>query len=128
MFFSDSWGAVFLAVSVTAMPAGHAMAADPAGEWVRGDGNARVRIAPCGSSICATNVWIGDTSGGEEVGDRLVMTVAPAAADTLKGKAFDPKRNMTYSISIKVGDAKLVTRGCVAGGLLCKAVSWSRAD
>ena len=47
------------------------------GTWMRGDGNARVRIAPCGDKVCATNVWIGDTSNGEEVGDRLIMTLAP---------------------------------------------------
>ncbi len=35
------------------------------GVWTRGDGNARVRIAACGPSLCATNVWIEDTSGGE---------------------------------------------------------------
>ena len=45
---------------------------DPSGVWLRDDGNARVRIAPCGSNICATNVWIKDTSGGEEVGDGVV--------------------------------------------------------
>ena len=39
-------------------------APDPSGTWNRGDGNAKVRIAPCGSNICATNVWIKDTSGG----------------------------------------------------------------
>lgn len=26
------------------------------GVWTRGDGNARVRIAACGPSLCATNV------------------------------------------------------------------------
>jgi len=89
---------------------------------MRGDGNAKVRVA-CDSDICATNLWIKDTSGGENVGDKLVMTVKPKSADTLSGKAFDPNRNPTYSIQIKVREASLVTRGCV--GLACKNVSWS---
>jgi len=101
---------------------------DPSGIWMRGDGNAKVRIAPCGSDICATNLWIKDTSGGENVGDKLVMTVKPKSADTLAGKAFDPKRNLTYSIQVKVKKASLVTRGCIVGGLVCKNVSWSRAN
>ncbi len=97
------------------------------GEWLRDDGNARVKIAACGEALCATNLWIGDTSGGEQVGDKLVMTVAPASPDRLSGVAFDPKRNLTYSIRIEVRDATLVTRGCILGGLLCKGVNWSRA-
>ncbi|MBX3568508.1 MAG: DUF2147 domain-containing protein [Rhizobiaceae bacterium] len=100
---------------------------DPSGVWLRGDGNARVRIAPCGAKICATNLWIKDSSGGEEVGDRLVMTVKPKNASTLSGKAFDVKRNMTYAIDITVKRSSLTTRGCIVGGLVCKAVNWSRA-
>jgi uncharacterized protein (DUF2147 family) len=45
------------------------------GVWLRDDGNAVVRIAPCGSNICATNLQIKDTSKGEQVGDRLVMAL-----------------------------------------------------
>lgn len=111
--------------------AGAAVAAsqpDPSGIWMRGDGNAKVRIAPCGSDICATNLWIKDTSGGENVGDKLVMTVKPKSADTLAGKAFDPKRNLTYSIQVRVRKASLVTRGCIVGGLVCKNESWARIN
>lgn len=104
-----------------------ASAPDPSGTWNRGDGNAKVRIAPCGSNICATNVWIKDTSGGEAVGDKLVMTLKPKSSDTLSGKAFDAKRALTYAIQLKVGGQKLVTRGCLVGGLVCKSVNWSRA-
>ena len=86
-----------------------------------------MRIAPCGSNICATNVWIKDTSKGEAVGDRLVMTLQPKSADTLTGKAFDAKRELTYAIQVKVVGQKLVTRGCLVGGLVCKSVNWSRA-
>ena len=98
------------------------------GVWMRGDGNARVRIAPCGAALCATNLWVRDKSGGEAVGDRLVMTVEPRDAGTLEGKAFDPKRKLNYSIRIKISDAGLVTRGCIVGGLLCKDVRWTRGD
>jgi uncharacterized protein (DUF2147 family) len=116
----------FLAVFWLSGAASGAARPDPSGVWMRGDGNARVRIAPCGSSICAVNLWIKDTSGGEAVGDKLVMTVQPKSADTLAGKAFDAKRNLTYSIQIKVAKSSLTTRGCVVGNLVCKSVSWSR--
>lgn len=112
----------------TLLVAAAAARAEPVadGVWQRGDGNARVRIAACGNDLCATNIWIKDTSGGEAVGDRLVMNVEPSGSNTLDGKAFDPKRNLTYAIKIKVGQAALTTRGCVLGGVLCKSMNWTR--
>jgi uncharacterized protein (DUF2147 family) len=101
--------------------------ADPSGVWLRDDGNARVRIAPCGSNICATNVWIKDTSGGEEVGDRLVLTLKPEGADSLTGEAFDPKRNRRFAMTLTVKPDGLSTRGCIIG-VLCKTVNWTPAE
>lgn len=98
---------------------------DPSGVWLRDDGNARVRIAPCGKNICATNLWIGDTSKGEEAGDRLVMSLQPKTAGTLAGTAYDEKRDRTYSITLKVSGDGLVTRGCILGGVLCRNVGWT---
>lgn len=121
-----SLGAAVLAASITAPAV--AAGPDPMGVWMRDDGNARVRMAPCGEDICATNLWIRDTSGGEDVGDKLIMSVTPKGTDTLAGKAYDPKRNLTYSMEIKVSPSSLDTRGCVIGGLVCRNVSWSRVD
>ncbi len=95
--------------------------------WLRDDGNARVQIAPCGENICATNLWIGDTSKGEAAGDRLVMSLKPKSADTLSGTAYDAKRDRTYSITVQVSDSSLLTRGCILGGVLCRDVHWKPA-
>lgn len=100
---------------------------DPSGVWLRDDGNARVQIAPCGENICATNLWIGDTSKGEAAGDRLVMSLKPKSADTLSGTAYDAKRDRTYSITVRVSDSSLLTRGCILGGVLCRDVHWKPA-
>lgn len=97
------------------------------GTWLRGDGNARVRIAPCGDKVCATNLWIGDTSSGEEVGDRLVMTLAPQGQGKFEGTAFDPKRGRNYTIIITSSGERLSTRGCILGRLLCREVTWTAA-
>jgi uncharacterized protein (DUF2147 family) len=99
---------------------------DPQGSWSRGDGNASVRIAPCGANLCATNIWIRDTSKGEAVGDVLIMKVKPADGGSLAGTARDPKRKLTYSIRISGTANTLKTRGCFLGGLACKTVSWTR--
>lgn len=119
---------IFAAALLAAHSALAEQAADPSGVWLRDDGNARVEIAPCGGDICATNLWIGDTSRGEEAGDRLVMSLEPQSADTLAGTAYDVKRDRTYSMTLQVGEDRLVTRGCVLGGVLCRDVSWTPSD
>ncbi|MCS0503284.1 DUF2147 domain-containing protein [Ancylobacter mangrovi] len=117
------------ALAATLVPASaRAGSPDPFGVWNRGDGNARVRIAPCDDKICAVNLWIGDTSGGEAVGDRLVLALQPQDADTLAGTAYDPQRDLTYSMRMTVGKDQLETRGCILGGLICRSVSWSRVE
>ncbi len=117
--------AAFAAVLFATSPAFAQQIADLTGVWLRDDGNARIKIAPCGSAICATNMWIGDTSQGEEPGDRLVMSLEPQPAGTLAGTAYDKKRDRTYTITLKLADDSLVTRGCVLGGILCRDVGWT---
>lgn len=118
---------VFLALLLVCGPLGgpQAFAAGPLGIWLRDDGNARVEFAPCGDKLCATNLWIRDTSGGEDVGDKLVMTLRPEGPATLVGTAYDRKRDRSYSVSIVLGQGSMTTRGCILGGLLCKRVSWT---
>jgi uncharacterized protein (DUF2147 family) len=102
-----------------------AAAAMPLGEWARGDGNARVRIQPCGAALCAINTWIRDSSNGEKVGDRLVMTVKPGENGRLVGSAFDPQRDRSYGITITYSASQMSTRGCLIG-VLCKTVTWTK--
>lgn len=117
----------FLIVAVASglSTAGQATGLD--GVWLRDDGNARVRIGPCGDKICATNLWIGDTTKGEAIGDKLVMSLTRESPGRFSGTAYDAKRGMTYAITVKVGDDALETRGCVLYGVLCKAVGWRLA-
>jgi uncharacterized protein (DUF2147 family) len=104
-----------------------AAAANMDGVWSRDDGNARVRIAPCGDKTCATNLWIRDTSKGEAPGDQLIMSLKRSSDTEFSGTAFDPKRRMSYSVDVTVGNQTLKTRGCVLARLLCKTVGWTEA-
>lgn len=116
------------AAAVLLMSASAAMAdgLSPMGDWARGDGAARVRIAPCGSNICATNTWIKPGVKNEKAGDVLVMTINKNGSGDYKGSAFDPQRNMTFKLSMTVEGERMTTRGCMLGGLLCKSVNWSK--
>lgn len=103
-----------------------AQAAPIDGQWARGDGNAKVRIAPCGKNICAVNIWIKPGTPTEKAGDKLVMTIKPGANGVYSGNAFDPQRDLTYRITVTVSGDRMTTRGCVIAGLLCKGVDWTR--
>jgi uncharacterized protein (DUF2147 family) len=102
-----------------------AQAANMDGVWSREDGNARVRIAACGDKTCATNLWIGDTSKGEAPGDQLIMSLKRSSDTEFSGTAFDPKRGMSYSVDVTVGNQTMKMKGCVLARLLCKTVGWT---
>lgn len=97
------------------------------GSWDRSDGNARVRIAPCGNALCAINTWIRDESGGEHVGDRLVMKVS-GDGSSMSGAAYDPQRKLNYNLEINVRSQFMQTRGCVLAGIVCKSINWTRVS
>lgn len=105
---------------------GMANATDIEGRWARGDGNASVRIAPCGPDLCAINTWIKPGTPKEKQGDKLVMTIKRGTSGVYSGTAFDPQRNLTYSLTVTVDGDKMVTKGCIIAGLLCKGVEWAR--
>lgn len=120
--------AAILVLLIVNSSLGAAQPLSPDGEWLRGDGNARVLIAPCGDKLCATNLWIRDTSNGEEVGDKLVLSLNRRSDTRFVGSAYDPKRNNTYSITVSVGARGLNTRGCILFGLLCRDVHWTLVE
>ncbi|MGO4173491.1 DUF2147 domain-containing protein [Bosea sp. TAF32] len=119
---------LLLALALVSSSAAGAAAADLDGTWLRDDGNARVRIAPCGDKICATNLWIGDTSKGEAAGDKLIMTLARQPDGTFSGNAYDPKRDWNYSMTITATAGALTTRGCILGRLICRDVNWKAVE
>ena len=121
--------ALIIASSLCSMLAAFgAGAADIDGNWARGDGNAKVLIAPCGDNICATNTWIKPGTPKEKTGDRLVMDIKPDENGVYSGTAFDPQRDKSYRITVTVDGSSMTTKGCIVAGLLCKGISWTRID
>ena len=100
---------IILLALVAAFASGQALASEAFGVWARGDGVARVRIAPCGAVLCATNVWVNDPSGKEAVGDKLVLTVQPTPTG-YEGKAYDPKRDLNFGFELRVDRDRMTTR------------------
>ncbi|WP_179612595.1 DUF2147 domain-containing protein [Rhizobium leguminosarum] len=105
-----------------------AEASDISGNWARGDGNARVRIARCGTDICAVNTWIKPGTPKEKEGDKLVMSIKEDSEGSYSGTAFDPQRDLSYKLTVKVDGDRMTTKGCVIAGLICKGVDWTRIN
>jgi uncharacterized protein (DUF2147 family) len=115
-----------LVVLIRSAPVLAAAAQSPDGVWARDDGLVRARIGPCGGAVCAVNTWVRDPAGSEKIGDRLVMTMQRSSSGHWSGSAFDPQRNVTYSMEMSVEGERMTTRGCVLDGLVCRSVGWSR--
>ncbi len=119
----------FVGIAIIGMGlSGPADAAGIEGNWQRGDGNARVTVAPCGDDICAINTWIKPGTPREKTGDRLVMSVKPAPGGGYTGTAFDPQRDRTYRLTITIAGDRMTTRGCIIAGLLCRGIDWTRIN
>lgn len=96
------------------------------GDWARRDGATRIRISPCGTALCAVNTWVRNPAGDEKPGDTLVMTLAPESPTELSGRAYDKRRDMTFSMNISFGPSGMRTEGCLFLGMLCRSAEWTR--
>lgn len=104
-------------------------AADPSGTWLRENGGARVRMTKCGDAICGTITWLKDPANTKsKVGQRVFFDMKPNGADAWAGKAFNPEDGQTYSGKITLSGSSMTTAGCVAGGWICRSVSWSKVN
>jgi uncharacterized protein (DUF2147 family) len=96
------------------------------GEWARGDGVAQARMTECGAKLCLTNTRIQNSTEGEKVGDKVVITVKSRSAASISGDAYDPQRDRSYAITMKLNGDRMTMSGCVAGGMFCKSMQWTR--
>lgn len=121
-------GALVAASLVALFPAASFAANDPSpfGLWARGDGKAKVKVERCGADLCATNTWVREGTKGEKAGDVLVMSVKPDDPAHWSGTAFDRQRDMTYRMTLNVGETSMTTEGCVLAGIVCKEMDWTR--
>jgi uncharacterized protein (DUF2147 family) len=98
------------------------------GDWARGDGETHIRVEPCGAAFCGVNTWVRPGVSGEKVGDTLVANLRPAGVGRWSGTAFDQRRNQHYTMKVHVANNRMTTRGCVAGGLVCASMNWTRLN
>ncbi len=103
--------------------------ADPTGTWLRDTGESRVRFAKCGDAICGTVAWLKDPANTKsKIGQRVFFDMKPNGDNAWAGQAFNPEDGKTYSGKMSLSGSTLTTAGCIAGGFICRSVSWSRIN
>ena len=128
---------------------GTGLAADPMGTWHTEEGKATVRIAACGPALCGTIISLkaaNDPDTGKPqldnhnvdaslrsrpmVGVQVVLGMKPSGtANKWTGQVYNAEDGKTYTGSLTLQDANTIKlEGCILGGLVCKAATWTRAS
>jgi uncharacterized protein (DUF2147 family) len=137
-----------IAAALLGMSPGASLAADPMGTWHTDEGKATVRIAACGPALCGTIVALKeanepdgkpktDKNNAESglrsrpmIGVLIVLGMKPSGtANKWSGQVYNAEDGKTYSGSLTLQDANTIKlEGCILGGLVCKAATWTRAS
>ena len=114
-----------------------AYAQDLQGRWANERKSIIVNVARCGDAYCGTISWASARSrqkaadaGATLVGTKILSELRPAGEGVYKGRAFEPKRNLSGSATVRqVSPDVMVVKGCAIGGfLLCKEQRWTRVS
>jgi len=125
-----------------------ALAAEPVGTWFTGDKKGKVKIVNCGGAICGSLIWLQEPNDPEThqpktdkhnadaskqgrplLGIPIVLSMKPNGADAWQGQVYNAEDGSTYSGSFTMTGANSAElKGCVMGGLICKAQTWMRAN
>ena len=116
------------------------------GDWLSPGGEAKVRISPCGDSVCGSFVWLKDgtdaKTGQPDVDERNpdpALRHRPILGLTFlfgfrrgpdgrwtHGRIYDPNSGHTWgSKLIPLADGRLKLEGCL--GPICKGQVWEPA-
>lgn len=106
------------------------------GVWRNPKDNVRIEIRPCGAAACGTVIW---ASAKAQAKARAAGTDSLVGTQVLKdfelderrgvwrGKVFVPELKRNFSgIAEPMESGRLLAKGCVVGGLLCKSQVWTK--
>ena len=130
-------GRAFAAAALLCVGGGSALAQDVNGLWLTERGLSRVRVARCGADLCGTIIGTAreanDTRnpdlalrGRSLVGVQL-LAGARREGETWTGRLYNPLDGRTYVGKMRLtGPDTLELAGCILGGLICQAQTWTR--
>jgi uncharacterized protein (DUF2147 family) len=121
-----------------------ALAADPGGTWLTQKGDARIRVAKCGTAMCGTVVWLrepADPATGQPQADTnnpdpakrgrrilglTIFAMQPTSDGNYAGDIYNADDGHTYRGKMVRRDAsRLEVQGCA--GVICGSETWSLA-
>jgi uncharacterized protein (DUF2147 family) len=140
-----------MSVAIAALGAFNALAAGPAdiaGVWLNPKGSVRVRIGPCGATVCGIVIWMkypNDPETGQPrtdknnsnpanrgrplLGIEMMTDLKPRRAGGWSGQVYLSGPGKTYDTTFTMdGPDGLKIEGCTLAGLLCQAETWARVN
>jgi uncharacterized protein (DUF2147 family) len=118
-----------LSALAAAVPVTASAQAPLEGRWKNPRGSVIVNVARCGSALCGTVSWASanNREKGVAPGTRVLSDLRSQGGGVYKGRAFEPKRNISGSATVRqVGPNVMVVKGCAVMGLFCKSQRWTR--
>ncbi len=116
---------VLIAVSAPAMASSQALE----GRWANAKRSVIVKVSRCGDAYCGTISWASahNREKGTTPGTRVLSDLKPAGEGVYKGRAFEPKRDISGSATVRqVSPDVMIVKGCAVMGLFCKEQRWTR--
>jgi uncharacterized protein (DUF2147 family) len=99
------------------------------GRWKNPKGSVIVNVTRCGDAYCGTVSWASarNRERGVEPGKRVLSDLRPQGKGVYKGRAFEPKRDISGSATVRqLGPNVMIVKGCAVVGLFCKEQRWTR--
>ena len=97
-------------------------ASGPLGEWLVGDGSARIGIHACGANLCGT---VTATKEKGRMGERILRDMKPDGENRWTGTILDPRSGKVYQSTMTLTGGSLRVEGCLMG-VLCGGETWTR--
>ena len=119
-------------------------AGDVTGTWMTERHDARIRIAPCGSTLCGAIVWLAqpDDLAGHPTTDvnnpdeakraraligLTILTGLTKTGEEWRGRIYNSDDGKDYEVRITLLDERHAQiKGCVLSGLFCGGETWTR--
>jgi uncharacterized protein (DUF2147 family) len=99
------------------------------GHWANPKRSVIVNVSRCGDAYCGIVSWASarNREKGTTPGTRVLSDLRPAGEGIYKGRAFEPKRDISGSATVRqVGPDVMIVKGCAVMGLFCKEQRWTR--
>jgi uncharacterized protein (DUF2147 family) len=120
-----------LVLSACAVPVSATAQSTLEGRWANPHHTVIVNVAPCGSAYCGVVSWATakNRERGTTPGTRVLTNLRPNGDGTYKGSAYEPKRDMHGSATVRQEWPNvMVVTGCALLGLICKEQRWTRVS